>query len=1179
MADCPSEQTIVDFLDGKLAPAKGAEVHRHVDRCAACRALLASLAPSINRSTIDERDDTHAPDDPLGAEHRTAPLTEAPDHAAASAAVAKVVASVLPLVPVDRYDVRDEFARGGLGRIFRAHDRRLGRPVAVKQLIAGGSEAARRFIREALITARLQHPAIVPIYEAGRWPSGEPFYAMKLVSGRSLDQVVKGKSLADRLTLLPNIIAVAEAMAYAHSQRIIHRDLKPGNVLVGSFGETVLIDWGLAKDLSSGTEVAPDAMMTPYHDDSTEAGTVLGTPTYMPPEQAEGKPVDERADVYAIGAILYHVLAGAPPYSGGSSAETLARVLSEPPPPLSSRESGVPRDLVTVVEKAMARDPAGRYPSAKELADDLVRFQAGQLVSAHHYSPLEMARRWVQRRRAPVSVAVALLTALAFTGVLAVSRIAHERDRARSERAEARAAQAQAEKRESELVLAQAQQSLDDDPTAAVAWLKQYPDTGDWRAAQAIFGDALSRGVATRVWSGVSRAAFSPDGQLATWGVDGAVRLWSPDGKTATLGQVGDARVREVLFAPGGAGIVVQRIDESIELWDPRTLAPKPLHRRAASYDHVHLSPDGKWLGAVADDGSVDLWSLPDGAPRPLADARAHATTMSFLRDGKVAVGSQDHHVRVYDIESGAARIVATHPTQVARVRASPDGRRLVSSDPLNVTFVSDLKTGASHKFVGRAEQGRVVSEFAPDGTVALALGGGALVLVDPDTGATRSLRGHTTQVTQARFLPDGKRLVSGAEDGVVRVWDVASGESIPLVGHAAEITSVDVSPDGTLVATGSADKSVRLWTLGGAPRVVRHPETELYAVAFSTDGARVAVGGAGGFVEACDTATLGCRTLAGPRGEVESILFLRDGRLLSGSFDATVHLWDATGKPLASYAGQEPIWSLAASPDGTRVAFTAAERSLVTVELAGGARKEAKSDGPLSSWDVAFSPDGKLVAVGEGADVRVWDWAAGTSKLLRGQTGLVQHVAFAPSGTRLAAASADTTVALWDLDSGTPRLLRGHTNGVKLVAFSPDGGTLASSGLDGSVRLWRVSDGSSRVLLGHRGAVPCAVFSPDGRMLVSAGDDHTVRLWDTATGESRVVRGHDRAVRAVAFAPDGKSIASVGRDGTLQLVRLSDLAQPLFGGHDARTLRPQLDHATTAVIGSDDRPTSVLKN
>ena len=365
-------------------------------------------------------------------------------------------------------------------------------------------------------------------------------------------------------------------MAYAHSQRIIHRDLKPANVLVGSFGETVLIDWGLAKDLSTGTEVAADAMMTPYHDDSTEVGTVLGTPTYMPPEQAEGK-AGRRAR-----RRLRHRRHPLPRARRRAALLGRARrrrrwraCCRSRRRRLSSREPGVPRDLVTVVEKAMARDPARRYPTAKELADDLVRFQAGQLVSAHRYSPLEMARRWVQRRRAPVAVAVALLTALALTGVLAVSRIAHERDRARSERAEARAAQAQAEKRESELVLAQAAQSLDDDPTAAVAWLKQYPDTGDWRAAQAIFADALSRGVATRVWSGVSRAAFSPDGQLATWGLDGAVRLWSPDGKTATLGLGAYARVREVLFAPAGAAIVVQRIDESIELWDPRTLTPQ----------------------------------------------------------------------------------------------------------------------------------------------------------------------------------------------------------------------------------------------------------------------------------------------------------------------------------------------------------------------------------------------------------------------------------------------------------------------------------------------------------------------------------------------------------------------------------------------------------------------------
>ena len=164
-----------------------------------------------------------------------------------------------------------------------------------------------------------------------------------------------------------------------------------------------------------------------------------------------------------------------------------------------------------------------------------------------------------------------------------------------------------------------------------------------------------------------------------------------------------------------------------------------------------------------------------------------------------------------------------------------------------------------------------------------------------------------------------------------------------------------------------------------------------------------------------------------------------------------------------------------------------------------------------------------------------------------------------------LASASADTTVALWDVDAAggadaRPRVLKGHTNAVKWVAFSPDGATLVSTGLDGVVRLWRVSDATAvRAMVGHRGSVQSALFSPDGRMVASAGDDRTVRLWDVATGESRVVRGHERPVRAVAWAPDGKVVASVGRDGTLQLVKLDEMAQPLFAGHDAGALRGRL--------------------
>jgi serine/threonine protein kinase len=276
------------------------------------------------------------------------------------------------------YRLEGEFARGGMGRILLARDRRLGRLVAVKELHPGaGPGAGGRFVREALVTARLQHPSIVPVYEAGRWPGGVPFYAMKLVEGRSLDALIRGcADLAARLALLPHFIAVAEAVAYAHQQRVVHRDLKPANVLVGAFGETVVVDWGLARVLgqADGVEHGEEAGAVPL-DGRTVSGTVLGTPHFMAPEQARGEAVDERADVYALGAMLYFLLTGAPPHAGTTSAEVLAAAAAHPPEAVERREPDAPADLVAIVEKAMAHDPAARYPTAQEVATDLRRFR------------------------------------------------------------------------------------------------------------------------------------------------------------------------------------------------------------------------------------------------------------------------------------------------------------------------------------------------------------------------------------------------------------------------------------------------------------------------------------------------------------------------------------------------------------------------------------------------------------------------------------------------------------------------------------------------------------------------------------------------------------------------------------------------------------------------------------
>ena len=422
-------------------------------------ALAATIAPT---TTADGAIDATVAAGPVTAK-RPAPapgVDSYQDTIAATGGAAPTAAAVdeLPLVDPAQYIAEREVARGGMGRIVAAHDRHLGRPVALKELLHADGEQSVRFRREALITARLQHPAIVPVYQAGRWPSGEPFYAMKLVSGRPLDRVIAdATTLAARLSLLPSITAAVEAIAYAHSRRVVHRDLKPANVLVGDFGEIVVIDWGLAKDLDAPTEddvaSAPPVKTSPSEPlaigssskrtrpgagsesaSLTVAGAVMGTPAYMPPEQARGDTVDERADVFSLGAMLYHTLAGAPPYAARTATDVIAHAIAGKVVALSERKTGAPTDLVAIVEHAMAHDPADRYPNAQALAEELRRFQTGQLVAAHDYSLGERIARFVRRHRAAVTVTAIAVVAFAVLGTIAVRRIVAERDRATAQR-------------------------------------------------------------------------------------------------------------------------------------------------------------------------------------------------------------------------------------------------------------------------------------------------------------------------------------------------------------------------------------------------------------------------------------------------------------------------------------------------------------------------------------------------------------------------------------------------------------------------------------------------------------------------------------------------------------------------------------------------------------------------
>jgi tetratricopeptide (TPR) repeat protein len=406
---CPDANKLSAMVDHALDQASFVLLENHIDSCDSCREAVAVLA--------------------IGSQPTVAPSPWLSD-AARGAATG------------NRYAVASVLGSGGMGRILSAFDRQLNRTVALKELREQRPDLEARFRREALLTARLEHPNIVSLHEAGSWPSGEPFYTMRLVSGRPLNKVLAdATTFAERIALLPHVIAVADALAYAHREGIIHRDLKPQNVMVGDFGETVVIDWGLAKDLSSTSEDAAPLVESSDHSE-TRAGEVLGTPSYMPPEQAVGEAVDARADVYAIGAILYHLLAGAPPYAPKVGREVIDAVRCGPPAKLDAH---IPRDLLAIIDRAMAREPEDRYATARELREDLRRFHSGQLVGAHRYSIGQLVRRWIAKHRAAVGVAAAAVVALAVLAVVSVQRIVRAQQHAESQQSIAEEQRGQAE--------------------------------------------------------------------------------------------------------------------------------------------------------------------------------------------------------------------------------------------------------------------------------------------------------------------------------------------------------------------------------------------------------------------------------------------------------------------------------------------------------------------------------------------------------------------------------------------------------------------------------------------------------------------------------------------------------------------------------------------------------------